>query len=196
MTLVRTAILTAAGLWLLAPASAAPLRGRQNGSKQPATVMLKFPQVAGCTREKPHDYGIPELGYSVGYISTDGVTATIYVYSGGQQRVPDGPSSTLVKQEFETALSDIRAMQEEGRYKDLSERSHGEMRLGKAKGAPLVRYSIMTVTNPKGKVVTELYMTGYKNQFVKVRVTRPRATEAKTKATRDRLFDKLGAAMR
>jgi hypothetical protein len=72
---------------------------------QPAQVYdYIFPvEFEGAKRLSVHGYDNPGLGYSVGYGRGD-LTATIYIYDGGQKSIPDNPDDAVVLAELRASL--------------------------------------------------------------------------------------------
>jgi hypothetical protein len=138
---------------------------------------ITFPDVKGLTRDKPQTYPKAELGYSVGY-KAPGFTATVYVYNMGLAKIPDGIKSDEVKDELKRAAGDIDRAVQAGLYKSAKEVGKEEtVTMGKGKGAPELlrrRFELEikdTVRNTESVRQSEVYVTGYKNHFVKVRIT-------------------------
>ena len=146
---------------------------------------LPFPKVEGWektgARPLPKESG---RGYSVAYdCRTPHVAVTVYVYDRGLAEIPDDPASPAVKREFE------------GAYEDVKEEKSGESRLGGRDAAPKALHARFRMTIEKQEVTSELYVLSHRNQFVKIRVTRPADADKAAQPRLDVLFDAIAKAL-
>lgn len=159
-----------ATLLLLAAAVGGPAPA-EDDPKLPA-VKVDLPEVDGLTRTKPRTFPDPRLGYSVAY-QAPGVAVSVYVYDKGVAGIPAGAGGEVIRKEARQAADDIRTAQKQGGYKSVKEVGKEEVvRLGKGKDAPeAVRRRFEVVRAEGDETRSDVYVTGYKGHFVKVRVT-------------------------
>lgn len=131
---------------------------------------LEFGDVEGFRRTEVHRYEQAGLGYSVDYISDAGIRITIYVYDFGLPAIPDGPDSELAKANIVQAKGDIFRAKEKGLYQSVEQLSDSVVTLGPASGPKIHKMSFKIVRGDRENF-SELYLTGYKNHFVKLRIT-------------------------
>ena len=108
------------------------------------------------------------LGTGVSY-RTDTMRADIFLYDLGQGPIPDGISSQVVNKEFDQAFQDIYALEAQGTYRNISV-------LLKKEAAPVgdhlkFLHSSLTYEQNNIKLISHLYLTGYRGLFMKLRIT-------------------------
>ena len=132
---------------------------------------LAFPDVIGPARKVAStDYGKtlgkPALGYSWGY-ETQVLTTTFYVYNLGVASIPSG-ATEIVLQQFQQAQGDIDQGAKAGRYDQLKpSQGPGNCTVGTIVFR-CITYSAIRPTD-KRPVFTRLFVTGYRNHFLKIR---------------------------
>jgi hypothetical protein len=159
---------------------------------------IVWPDVKGLDRQKPNAFKDKALGYSVAYLA-EGTVITVYVYDLGRKSIPDGPDSDVVKAEMYESLLALEAnkTRKDPRYKSLQPLDEAVIAFGSTKTAPQLRrkrYEADIVG--EGAAVTELYVTGYKNHFLKIRATYPSADKAKGEKAVADLLDALGKQLK
>ena len=159
---------------------------------------IDWPHVKGLEQKKPYLYEDVRLGYSINY-SGGGVLVTVYVYNHGLDKIPTGPDSDAVKvQMYESLLAlEKRKGGEKPRYKTLSPLDEKVIDFGTNKTAPQIRckrYEAELIG--EGPVITELYLTGYKNHFLKIRATYPTENKEKNQKTLSNLLDAISKELK
>jgi hypothetical protein len=140
-------------------------------SADPPGPKIDFPDVKGLTRGKVETFPKVELGYSVAY-NAPGFAGTVYVYNLGLKKIPDGVKSDEVKGELKRAVDDLDRAKQAGLYKSVKEVGKEEaVPLGKGKDAPSALRRQFEVERKDGVKLSEVYVTGYKDHFVKIRIT-------------------------
>lgn len=142
--------------------AAEPYRHQKTGLLFPDTInALKLVRV---TDYEPLYAG---LGTGISY-RTEAMRADIFLYDLTQGPVPEGVSSPVLTREFEQALSDIMAMEKQGTYKNVSFLIRKEtVPVGRGK----FLHSLLTYEQNNIKLVSHLYLTGYRGLFMKLRIT-------------------------
>lgn len=137
-----------------------------------AETGLVFPDTIGPARKVGStDYGksngSPELGYAWNY-ETQAITTTFYIYNSGIAEIPPGARSSVVLTQFQQAIADIEMGARAGRYEELQlSTGPGDCTIG----VLAFRCITFTAVHPRDKrpVFTRLFVTGYRNYFLKVR---------------------------
>jgi hypothetical protein len=167
--IIRAACIGLFSAGLIAAPGAAP------APKDPITIQgLTFPdRIGGAERGETHDFEKtnPGLGHSVQY-RMPGWSITVYVYDKGRTSIPDDPQSDVIKGEFAEARREVFDVRSQVEWKrDFS--IQGESRKARfACGA-------FSFTNKASDQLSGfLCLTGWKNKFVKFRLTTPRGSEA------------------
>jgi hypothetical protein len=127
----------------------------------------------------------------------DGLVVTVFVYDLGLDKIPTGPNSDTIKAEmYESALA-LEANKASGRYKSIQPLDEKVIPFGSNKAAPQLRRKRYEVEIAKeGPAVTELYVTGHKNHFIKIRATYPSEDKEKHEKALTELIDKLGKGLK
>jgi hypothetical protein len=137
--------------------------------KHPKTGIF-FPELIGDVRlEKVTDYEkeYPGLGVGVSY-RADTFKADVYMYDARLGPIPAGITEPIITKQFEQAMGDVYTLEKRGSYKDLVVQIQKETaQVGRF---PFL-HSMMMYTQDNIKRVSHLYLTGYKGQFIKVRIT-------------------------
>jgi hypothetical protein len=138
--------------------------------REPATG-LQFPAKLGkWVRGQNREYG-PGLGVSVAYDVAAGATATVYVFNLDLKNIPTGTGSAPVKDHFAQAKKDVAEAQKQ-KSGSSKLQSEGEVRLGAGADAPKALRAVFALKDKDGNELgSQLYVTGYKNQFFKIRIT-------------------------
>lgn len=181
---------------VLALAVTLVLVGGAYPADDPPGPKIDFPDVKGLTRGKIEtDRTEPALGYWVSY-TKPGFTATVYVFNRGLKKIPDGTASDEVKGEMKRVVEEIDTVTQRGLYKSFKEVGKEEtVSLGKQKGAPSALRRQFEIERKNGPVRSEAYVTGYKNHFVKIRITHDPDDKAAAEKTAA-LLEALGAAIK
>ncbi|MBC7899832.1 MAG: hypothetical protein H7070_07225 [Saprospiraceae bacterium] len=143
---------------------------------EPASSKITFPDVDGWDRDEPYKYPTPDAGYSVNFNSRTNGRVTLYVYNGGHSKIPNELTG-LVKEELEAAKAGIQAAVDAGIYGNLKESKMETVVLGGTKGKISALRSHFTLTREGEKLNSDIYLFPYKNNFIKLRVTRPASTD-------------------
>ena len=158
---------------------------------------IEFPDVKGFTRGKTTVFPQAELGYALGY-NAPGLTVTVYVYNAGRKTIPDGAKSDAVAEEMKGTVKALEDARKAGYYTSVKEVGKEEtVALGKGKAAPAALRRTFEVESDKtGARLSETYLTGYKDHFVKLRVSfEPEGKEEAQKKLAT-LLEALGAALK
>ncbi len=159
---------------------------------------IEWPDAPGLERQKPRVFDDKKLGYSVAY-QGDGAIVTVFVYNLGRDAIPDGPDSDALKAEMYESVVALEANKagKQPRYKALTPLDEKVVPLGPDGAAPHARRKRYEAeVAGEGAVLTELYMTGYKNYFIKVRATYPAADKDKFQKRLADLLDALGKGLK
>jgi hypothetical protein len=161
----------------------------------PPGPKIDFPDVKGLTRNKIQTYPKAELGYSIGY-TAPGFTATVYVYNRGLKKIPDGSKSDEAKDEMKRLVEELDLVVKQGLYKSVKELGKEEtVSFGKGKGVPTALRRRFEIERKDGTKLSEGYVTGYMDHFVKIRISHdPDDKAAAEKITA--LLDGLGKALK
>jgi hypothetical protein len=136
---------------------------------------LVFPEtLGGMPRISAYNYESrrPGLGVSFKYqVQSPTIFADVYVFNGGRPVIPEGIADPAVIGMFDSAIGEIRAMGEMGRYENVQMIGSDSITLGEAPGARRVLRARFSYTLAEGGVYSHVYGLAVRNHFVKLRFT-------------------------
>jgi hypothetical protein len=151
---------------------------------------IEFPEIKGWERGDIRTFPSAALGYSIAYQSPDGGAVTIYVYNGGLKTVPSDVNDKAVKAEIDRAKNEITQIGKMGIYEGVKEVKNDTVTLGGTNGKVKALRSLFYFKVRGDEVDSEIYLFSYKNNFIKIRSTRPKSENgAENKAFSDLLAD-------
>jgi len=164
---------------------------------EPATG-ITFPPTLGqwkWTRGQDRDYG-PGWGVSIAYHYPGGMTATIYIYNLGLKEIPTGTKSQVVKDAWAETKSEIEeAMKQRG--DSARQLAEGEVSLGAAPDSlKALRVNFMIVYKNGYEERSDAYLTGYKNQLLKIRLSYPKDLKAERETVIKSLLSDLDTLLK
>lgn len=162
-----------------------------NAFRDPDTG-LQFTDIEGFVRDKVHQYEQPGLGYSVDYDSQNGLRFTIYVYDFGLESIAEGPFTEPARAQMKRAVGDIFRAREKGHYENVTTLWSGVIFLGDTDTSPKMRKASFRLRRNGQDYVSQLYLTGFKNHFIKVRCSFPSTKEAECIGEVQRLTEHIG----
>ena len=159
---------------------------------------IEWPEVKGFTFDKPFVFKQAELGYSVAY-KAPGLVATVYVYNKGLAEIPTGVKSDVVRDEMKQMVADMEAAKKRGLYTSVKELGKEEVvAFGEGKEAPTALRRQFEVERPgeKEASLSSAYITGYKGQFIKLRVSYTKDSAEKSEKLIQNLLAALGPQLK
>jgi len=177
----------------------APNAGAASDYVEPQSKLSLPSVMGGIRREYVKDYaaenGAPEAGVGIFY-STGEVKADVFVYSGGRAHVESGIASAAVRDELAEAKRGIRR---QPAYEAVEELGQKTVSLKSPCGMIELLQADFRIRDASGRKRSHLYLTGFADRFLKVRITYVEGA-AGAEAARDAyladLGERIGAAMR
>jgi hypothetical protein len=162
--------------------------------RHPKTGVLFTESVGGANLVNVMDYEKEHPGLGVGVMyRSDTFKADVFLYDMGTPPIPTGVKAPLMTAQFKQAMGDVRTLEKRGLYKDVAVQVEKEtVRIG---GFPFL-HGKMTYAQDGIKRVSHLYLTGYKGEYLKVRVTYYLDDAANGEKSMAELLDMLGNSMR
>jgi hypothetical protein len=120
------------------------------------------------------------------------------VYNKGLTEIPTGAKSQVVKDEMKQTAADLEEARKQGAYKSVKEVGKEEVvRLGPGKTAPAALRRKFEVERTKGgEKLSEAYVTGYKDHFIKLRITYDPEGKEESEKKIATLLDAIGSALK
>ena len=141
--------------------------------RHPGTGLTFPPQISFARKAYSIDYGKamnrPELGYAWSYQTPNLLSATVYLYTMNVQTIPDGPASAPVVAQFQRSLQDIYdGAKLAGRYEQFkTAKAPADCPIG---GIVFRCVTLSGINKDKQQVYTALMLTGYRGNFLKLRL--------------------------
>jgi hypothetical protein len=172
-------------LFLAIPPTPGFSQGTAPATYQHSATGISFPARLGALTYRGNvDYakqGRADLGVAVRYgLAGAPVWADIYVYDLGRKNLGTGLDSPDVQKAFNGAVQDIFALEKQKVYKSVQKTEEGKFALTTQSGRLNMLWAHFTyerlpgpqISHP-GPLISELYLTAYRNQFLKIRFTSP-----------------------
>ena len=133
---------------------------------------FRFPnQLANFIRGDLHRYPSPELGASVPYThEREAITLTLYVYNGGEGKIPSGPGPAAEAQ-LKSATINVATLVRMKRYKSARVLGRKVVPFGEPPRKML--RTLLRIEIGGGVSESQIIVTGWKGQFFKVRASYP-----------------------
>lgn len=146
---------------------------------------LRFPDRLGpATLMKGDRYPQAALGHGIEY-RAPGFAGSVYVYDGGNQNIPDGTASDIVRAQFTQARNDIFTIQRQRNLPDPQLIGERPIRVGDIEFlAASYRFTRNDIES-----ISLVGLTGFRRHFVKLRVSVPAASGAAGVAKVDEFVD-------
>ncbi len=165
---------------------------------------IVFPgRLGGMVCRGTDRYGQQELGVSLRYEGAHLLKTDVYVYNMGFKAIPNGIDSDVVRNHFESVTQDVFAAQRQGLYSSVVEIDGGTTLLGGPKDGLRALYKCFEYyQNPSSGIVSTerrrsyLLLTGYRNHFLKIRLTFLTNTEHYGEAMLKRFLADLGRVLK
>ena len=138
--------------------------------KRNSDGQIDFPDVAGWKKEEARVYPNEGGGYSVNF-DTKQSRVTVYEYNAGKSKIPNELGGA-VEQELDGAAQAIQGAADAGVYTDVKRSKTETITLGGEKGSVKVRFSAFSLKREGREMKSYIYLFPYKNNFIKLRVTR------------------------
>ncbi len=182
-----------------------PVGSRADDFKDKQTGLV-FPEDLGrfFTRVDAKEYDDSKLGVYIGYNLGTIARASIYLYHAGVKDIGAGIRSEQVPRHFKQVKGDIFEMEKQGHYRSVRLVSETEESVKTASGdlTFLRAYFTYKEASPKPRgtepplMHSDLYLTGYKNLFLKVRFSYSEEHKEAGKAAKKEFFDDLGKLLK
>lgn len=147
---------------------------------------IDFPdQIGGLTFEKRFEFPHKDEGVNIRYVGDGPVIGSIYIYNPGLSQIPSGIDSTVVRHHFEQIIAAVKHMETVGKAREIDLTAGQKETTSYAGCGPqfIRRGYVMDLDGQR--LSSFSYLTGVKNQFVKLRITyRPDDREAPARAER------------
>ena len=137
-------------------------------------IEVKFPEIEGWTKGNVSGGVTEQMGLIAPYNAKSSAIATIYVYDRGIQKIPDDLSG-VVETEFKETKDSLYRLVQMGLYKSVKEVKSETSTLGGAKGKVKALHAIFIMKMKGTDTISEIYLFSYKNYFVNITLTQPKA---------------------
>lgn len=141
-------------------------------------VTIVFPEVENWQRGEKRTYSSPELGYSVSYTSEEGGTVSVFVYNGGNSSIANGTTDEVVIEEFDRTKARMKMLGGQAAVEVKSD----TVTLGGTSGKVSALRALYNFSLQNQTVDSEIFIFGYKNNFIKIMATRPKSKNGENKS--------------
>lgn len=136
--------------------------------KNPATGLV-FPEtMAGMAKSKVTVFDSPELGVGVGY-NAPGASMMVFIYNLGMKEIPADVSSPVFKGHLDQAIGDIYQAEKMGAIQNVRRLPGSDVTTMPGKPGRKALIAAFTFRMQGKDMNSKLYLTQYKNNWVKLR---------------------------
>jgi hypothetical protein len=161
----------------------------KSASSASQELKIDFPDIEGWEKSEITRYPNAELGYNINYKSEDAGLVSIYVYNMGLREIPNDLNHRILIEEMAGVKAAVQTYGNMGYYTDIKELKNETVVLGGKDGKMKALKSVFTYNLQGRPVISEAYILGHKNHFIKVRATYPKVEgETENKALADLLL--------
>jgi hypothetical protein len=157
----------------------------------PNTDLVFPPTLAKLSRVDYTNYepNAPGLGYSVSYKGY-GYTLSVYIYQGGEIAIPEDIDDPRVKQQFTFAIRNVVSA-----YENVTATLEFKKTIGSTSHrAHAIYFRFLTKTGVEEE--SQLYVSTYKNQYFKIRLTYPQTKNDEAKIVTPLILKEIGDLLR
>lgn len=158
----------------------------------PELKNLKFPEVAGWQLSERTVYPMEGGGYSVNYDAPGNGRVTVYVYNAGLAEIPNELKG-VIEDELDGAKAAIQSAVQAGIYSDVKETKTETITLGGDKGKVKALRANFILSRDGAKMSSSIFMLPYRNNFIKLRITRPVSVDKDLEASYAELMSAIDA---
>lgn len=158
---------------LLSLFAALPLFSQESAPYREAKTGLVFPAKLGGMQ---FQYAEPcdtedSKGTSIAYSHPEGIQATVFVFERPGINVPDGAESPEIQAELKDMKNMVRYMVQMGNYSDVELYDAKPQRLGSDGQGQFWATAAFTGKMKGQPIMSFMFITGYKGQYVKLRLS-------------------------
>lgn len=167
-------------------------------------LLLSFPATLGELTFAGYDaFDEPGMGYSIRYNTPDHMKVDIYVYDKGLLSIPDGHTDRAISKELAGSDSTIRFYEQQGTYLDVKELGRGvypetpdQSGVSFLSSRYQYRQAARRGVTFTGERISETFIRGFRDHFVKIRVSYPAASAERSVAAREILLKHLSQTIK
>ncbi|MGM9485515.1 hypothetical protein ACS5PN_30280 [Roseateles sp. NT4] len=154
-----------------------------NAATHEASIAVDFPdEVAGLAFAGRTEFPRKELGVNIGYQRSGLARGSVYIYNGGVKTIPTGAEAPAVRQHFAEVIQEVQQLQAAGKAR-ISLHGSAAQTTTYAGCGPQFLWRGYDMELEDGTALTSYtYLTGLKNQYVKLRVSHQRGDDQGAKA--------------
>jgi len=139
------------------------------GQSEPPKPVFDLPEPAGWTHTEPRTLPPQDVGFSVAYEHTSGVTVTLYQFTREWKTISGDLDSAQIQGELENARAAILGAAKLGLWDDAVESGNGRSQLGTS--AREAVWSRFTLTIDGQPATSDIYIWVHSNTLFKLRCT-------------------------
>ncbi len=160
---------------MLLPLLLAALAASAEAATYEAAIDVSFPdEVAGLAFAGRTEFPRKELGVNIGYQRSGLARGSVYIYNGGAKTIPTGVQAPALRQHFAQVIQEVQQLQAAGKAR-ISLHAGAEQTTAYAGCGPQFIWRGYDMELEDGTALTSYtYLTGLKNQYVKLRVSHQR----------------------
>jgi len=136
----------------------------------PGTKLTFAPNLGGSQLVGSSIIGSPEnradLGYNYQYVTPQKIQISVYIYDGGR-RVPSGSDNPVILRQFSADLDSTEQQIKAGGYTNFERQAVAS---SCSYGVVTFRCATFSAAAPSGRLYSRLLLTGFRDNFLKIRI--------------------------
>ncbi len=140
---------------------------------EPALGVSLPDAVAGLTFVGKKEFPQKELGVNYAWQRNGPTRGAVYIYTAGAKTVPDGTEAPIVRRHFNQVIGEVQQMAAIGQARSVTLTGASEQVTRYPGCGPQFIWRGYDMVLDAGTITSYTYVTGLKNNFVKLRVSHP-----------------------
>lgn len=151
---------------------------------------VSFPdKVGGLRLDGRETFPQKALGSATRYRNEGRLLASTYVYTGGLSNIPEGTDSSAVRQHFAQVIDEVKQMEAAGHARRVTiPPAPGQVTQLPGCGPQFI-WRTFEMDLDGNQLVSNTYLTVVRNNFVKLRISYPKADAADGRQSADRFIE-------
>lgn len=138
---------------------------------EPALGVTLPDEVAGLTFAGKKEFSQKELGVNYAWQRNGPTRGSVYIYTSGAGTIPDGTDAPIVRRHFDQVIGEVQQMAAIGRARSVTLTGSSEQVTRYPGCGPQFIWRGYEMVLDVGTITSYTYVTGLKNNFVKLRIS-------------------------
>ncbi|WP_431264043.1 hypothetical protein ACQ859_30020 [Roseateles chitinivorans] len=138
---------------------------------EPALGVTLPDEVAGLSFAGKKEFPQKELGVNYAWQRNGPTRGSVFIYTAGAKAIPDGTEAPIVRRHFDQVIGEVQQMATIGRARSVTLSGSSEQVTHYSGCGPQFIWRGYEIVLDEGSLTSYTYVTGLKNNFVKLRIS-------------------------